>query len=134
MLSAVKRPVATRSTALCAMETMTSPCVRTRGAYERQKQPKPATRTLQATALPGGAGLPCNAGFQHHMVAVPPLPRSSLLQLVESSPHIVVAVARKGLVIFDDAGAPRTLGPSPEGVLGQDRSRLYPDLEEARKV
>jgi PAS domain S-box-containing protein len=70
----------------------------------------------------------------HHMDTVPRLPHIYFEKLLESSPDIVVAVDRKGFVIFYNDGARSTLGYSPEEVLGQHVSRLYPDLEEARKV
>src|SRR4029453_14080583 len=134
MLSAVNRPVATRPTALCAIETMTSACVRMRGAYERQKQPMLATQTTQAIALTRGVHRPTMVSILHPMDTRPRLPHIYFEKLLESSPDIVVAVDRKGFVIFYNDGAPSTLGYSPEEMLGQHVSRLYPDLEEARKV
>jgi len=62
------------------------------------------------------------------------LPAIYFEKLLESSPDIVVAVDRKGTIIFYNDGARSTLGYSPEEVLGQHVTRLYPDLSEARKV
>ena len=68
------------------------------------------------------------------MDTVPRLPPIYFEKLLESSPDIVVAVDRKGFVIFYNDGARSTLGYSPEEVLGQHVSGLYPDVAEARKV
>src|SRR5262245_66445168 len=68
------------------------------------------------------------------MDTVPRLPAIYFERLLESSPDIVVAVDRKGIIIFYNDGARSTLGYSPDEVLGQHVSRIYPDLEEARKV
>jgi PAS domain S-box-containing protein len=57
-----------------------------------------------------------------------------LEKLLESSPDIVVAVDRHGTISFYNDGARRTLGYTPEEVLGQHVTRLYPDIAEARKV
>lgn len=54
--------------------------------------------------------------------------------LLANSPDIVVAVDRRGTVIFYNDGARSSLGYSPEEVLGQHVTRLYPTLDEARKV
>src|SRR5262245_42114609 len=62
------------------------------------------------------------------------LPSIYFEKLLESSPDIVVAVDRAGTIIFYNDGARQTLGYSPEEVLGQHVTRLYPDLAEARKV
>ena len=62
------------------------------------------------------------------------LPSIYFEKLLESSPDIVVAVDRAGTIIFYNDGARQTLGYTPEEVLGQHVTRLYPDLAEARKV
>ena len=62
------------------------------------------------------------------------LPAIYFEKLLESSPDIVVAVDRQGIIGFYNDGARRTLGYAPEEVLGQHVTRLYPDLAEARKV
>jgi PAS domain S-box-containing protein len=68
------------------------------------------------------------------MATVSLLPRVYLEKLLENSPDIVVAVDRAGVITFYNDGARRTLGYTPEEVLGQHVTRLYPDLAEARKV
>src|SRR5262245_56824467 len=68
------------------------------------------------------------------MDTVPRLPAIYFERLLESSPDIVVAVDRKGVIIFYNDGARSILGYSPDEVLGQHVTRLYPDLAEARKV
>ena len=64
----------------------------------------------------------------------PRLPSIYFEKLLESSPDIVVAVDKKGVITFYNDGACRTLGYSTEDILGQHVTRLYPDLDEARKV
>src|SRR5262249_47653243 len=44
------------------------------------------------------------------------------------------AVDRHGIITFYNDGARQTLGYTPDDVLGQHVTRLYPDLAEARKV
>jgi len=68
------------------------------------------------------------------MATVSRLPSIYFEKLLESSPDIVVAVDRHGTIIFYNDGARQTLGYTPEEVLGQHVTRLYPDLAEARKV
>ncbi len=68
------------------------------------------------------------------MPTVPRLPPPYLEKLLASSPDIIVAVDRQGTIIFYNDGARRTLRYSSDEVLGQHVSRLYPDLDEARKV
>ncbi len=72
--------------------------------------------------------------FLPRMDTVPRLPAIYFEKLLENSPDIVVAVDRKGVIIFYNDGARSTLGYSPDEVLGEHVTRLYPDLEEARKV
>jgi PAS domain S-box-containing protein len=67
-------------------------------------------------------------------VPVSRLPSIYFEKLLESSPDIVVAVDRAGIISFYNDGARKTLGYTPEEVLGQHVTRLYPDLAEARKV
>jgi PAS domain S-box-containing protein len=62
------------------------------------------------------------------------LPSIYFEKLLESSPDIVVAVDRQGVIGFYNDGARQTLGYAPDEVLGQHVTRLYPDLAEARKV
>jgi PAS domain S-box-containing protein len=68
------------------------------------------------------------------MAPVSRLPAIYFEKLLESSPDIVVAVDRQGTIIFYNDGARQTLGYTPEEVLGQHVTRLYPDAAEARKV
>ena len=67
-------------------------------------------------------------------MSAPRLPSIYFEKLLESSPDIVVAVDRKGTIIFYNDGARQTLGYASAEVLGQHVTRLYPDLDEARKV
>lgn len=62
------------------------------------------------------------------------LPPTSLERLIESSPDIVVAVDRAGTVIFYNDGAEKNLGYSASEILGQSVMRLYPSVDEARRV
>ncbi len=62
------------------------------------------------------------------------LPKVYLERLVESSPDIVVAVDRKGTVIFYNDGAKRTLGYKPEEVLGKNVDVFYPSRAEAQRI
>jgi PAS domain S-box-containing protein len=68
------------------------------------------------------------------MSTVPRLPTTFFEKLLESSPDIVVAVDRAGRILFYNDGARQTLGYTPQEVLGEHVTRLYPDLAEARKV
>src|SRR5438093_3444718 len=68
------------------------------------------------------------------MASVSRLPSIYFEKLLESSPDIVVAVDRQGTITFYNDGARQTLGYTPDEVLGQHVTRLYPDLAEARKV
>lgn len=62
------------------------------------------------------------------------LPSSYLERLVESSSDIVVAVDRKGAIIYYNDGAERILGYSAAEILGQHVDLLYPSRAEARRV
>ncbi len=62
------------------------------------------------------------------------LPKVYFERLLETSPDIVVAVDRKGVVIFYNAGAEGSLGYQAGEVLGTPVERLYPDASEARRV
>src|SRR5262249_7348855 len=112
--------------------------VRTRDAYERQKQPVTvrtiATQATRAIPLTRVFPSPTMLQISRRMDTVPRLPHIYFEKLLESSPDIVVAVDRKGVIIFYNDGARSTLGYSPDEVLGQHVTRLYPDLAEARKV
>jgi PAS domain S-box-containing protein len=62
------------------------------------------------------------------------LSKERLEQLIARSTDIVVATDRKGTVVYYNDGAKRTLGYAPDEVLGQYVARLYPSLDEARRV
>jgi PAS domain S-box-containing protein len=62
------------------------------------------------------------------------LPQVYFEKLLESSPDIVVAVDRKGIIVFYNDGARQTLGYSSAEVLGQPVERLYPSREHAKRV
>ncbi len=62
------------------------------------------------------------------------LPPSYLERLVESSSDIVVAVDRKGSIIYYNDGAERNLGYSAAEILGKHVELLYPSLDEAHRV
>jgi PAS domain S-box-containing protein len=63
-----------------------------------------------------------------------PLTKDNFEQLVAHSGDIVVATDRAGTVVYYNDGAKRTLGYSPDEVLGQFVAMLYPSLEEAKRV
>jgi PAS domain S-box-containing protein len=67
-------------------------------------------------------------------VTVARLPTIYFEKLVEHSPDIVVAVDRRGIITFSNDGARQMLRYAADEVLGQHVTRLYPDLDEARKV
>lgn len=62
------------------------------------------------------------------------LPKIYFEKLLESSPDIVVAVDRRGTIIFYNDGAKQTLGHSATEVLGKNVALLYPSESEARRV
>ena len=61
-------------------------------------------------------------------------PPNYLEQLIESSPDIVVAVDRTGMIVFYNDGAEKTLGYTAHEILGQKVSVIYPTVDEARRV
>ncbi len=63
-----------------------------------------------------------------------PFPAHYLEQLIESSPDIVVAVDRAGTIVFYNDGAEKNLGYSAAEILGENVTKLYPSIEEARRV
>jgi len=63
-----------------------------------------------------------------------PLPAGYLQKLVESCPDIIVAVDRRGTIIFYNDGAGQNLGFSQEEMLGKSVLEIYPSLNEAKKV
>jgi PAS domain S-box-containing protein len=62
------------------------------------------------------------------------LSRERLQRLVDRSRDIVVATSRDGTVVYYNDGASRSLGYRMEEVLGTFVGRLYPSLEEAKRV
>jgi PAS domain S-box-containing protein len=61
-------------------------------------------------------------------------PPHYLEQLIEVSPDIVVAVDRSGTIVFYNDGAEKNLGYSAAEILGQNVVKLYPSIDEARRV
>src|SRR5689334_4559341 len=57
-----------------------------------------------------------------------------LNRLVETSPDIIVAVDMEGTIVYYNDGARRGLQYPPEEMIGQNVTRLYPSIEEARRV
>jgi len=57
-----------------------------------------------------------------------------LNRLVETSPDIIVAVDIKGTIVYYNDGARRGLQYTAEEIIGQNVSRLYPNIDEARRV
>ncbi len=62
------------------------------------------------------------------------LSKDRLEQLIARSTDIVVATDKHGIVTYYNDGAARTLGYSPEEILGKFVVQLYPDLAEAKRV
>ena len=62
------------------------------------------------------------------------LSKEKLERLTDRSADIVVATDRKGTVVYYNDGATRSLGYSPDEILGSFVGRLYPSLEEAKRV
>jgi PAS domain S-box-containing protein len=62
------------------------------------------------------------------------LPQIYFEKLLESSPDIVVAVDRAGVIVFYNDGARQTLGYASSEVLGKPVDRLYPTREHAKSV
>jgi PAS domain S-box-containing protein len=62
------------------------------------------------------------------------LTRGRLLQLVARSTDIVVGTDGDGTVVYYNDGAKKSLGYTAEEILGSYVVRLYPSLDEARRV
>jgi PAS domain S-box-containing protein len=62
------------------------------------------------------------------------LTRDRLLQLVERSTDIVVGTDGGGTVVYYNDGAKKSLGYTAEEMLGTYVAKLYPSLDEARRV
>jgi len=62
------------------------------------------------------------------------LDQNYLQRLIESSPDIVIAVNRDGTIIYYNDGARRNLRYSSTEIIGQRIDRIYPSMDEARRV
>jgi PAS domain S-box-containing protein len=62
------------------------------------------------------------------------LTRERFEQLIARSTDIVVAVDRKGIVVYYNDGASRILGYSAAEMMGTFVGRLFPDVAEAKRV
>ena len=62
------------------------------------------------------------------------LDRNYLHRLVESSTDIIIAVDRDGTIIYYNDGARQNLRYSQQEIIGQKIDRIYPSMEEARRV
>jgi PAS domain S-box-containing protein len=64
-----------------------------------------------------------------------PLDTKYLQRLVETSPDMIIAVDREGVISYYNDGARQNLGYAPEEVIGKPcTDSIYPSLEEARRV
>jgi PAS domain S-box-containing protein len=63
-----------------------------------------------------------------------PLAQQTLQRLIEASPDIVVATDARGTVAYYNDGARDNLGYTREEIIGREVWRLYPSLDEARRV
>ncbi len=63
-----------------------------------------------------------------------PLDPKHLEHLVESSPDIIIAVDRQGTINYYNDGARQNLGFSTDEIIGQPVTRLYPTIDEAKRV
>ncbi len=55
-------------------------------------------------------------------------------RLIESSPDIIIAVDKTGTVNYYNDGARTSLGYSSEEMIGEGCTRIYPSIDEARRV
>ena len=62
------------------------------------------------------------------------LDHNFIQQLVESSPDIIVAVNREGIIIFYNDGARRNLHYTSQEMIGEHVTHIYPSVDEARRV
>jgi PAS domain S-box-containing protein len=63
-----------------------------------------------------------------------PLDQKYFQRLIESSPDIIIAVDKDGTVNYYNDGARTSLGYSSQEIIGQNCTRIYPSIEEARRV
>ncbi len=61
-------------------------------------------------------------------------PREYLERLIESSPDVVIAVDRNGIIFYYNDGAEKILGYTAAEMLGHNVIGIYPSAEEARRV
>lgn len=64
----------------------------------------------------------------------PKFPPHYLEQLIESSPDIVIAVDRGGTIVYYNDGAEKNLGYTAAEILGEKVTKVYPSMEEAKRV
>jgi PAS domain S-box-containing protein len=62
------------------------------------------------------------------------LDKKYIQRLVEISPDIIVAVDSEGTIIFYNDGARTALHYAPEEIIGEKVTKIYPSIEEARRV
>jgi len=74
------------------------------------------------------------SAVQRHAAVPPKFPPHYLEQLIEISPDIVVAVDRTGTIVFYNDGAEKNLGYRSDEILGDHVIKLYPSLDEAKRV
>ncbi len=55
-------------------------------------------------------------------------------RLIASSPDIIIAVDKDGIVNYYNDGARTSLGYSSDEMIGQNCTRIYPSIDEARRV
>ena len=63
-----------------------------------------------------------------------PLDQKYFQRLIESAPDIIIAVDSNGIVEFYNEGARTSLGYSPDEMIGQNCVRIYPSIDEARRL
>jgi len=63
-----------------------------------------------------------------------PLDKKYFQRLLESSSDIIIAVDNSGIVNYYNDGARTSLGYSSEEIIGENCLRIYPSIEEARRV
>ena len=55
-------------------------------------------------------------------------------RLIESSPDIIIAVDKSGIVNYYNDGARTSLGYSSDEIIGENCTRIYASLDDARLV
>src|SRR6202023_2412130 len=69
-----------------------------------------------------------------HLKKMLPLDKKYFQRLLESSYDIIIAVDNSGIVNYYNDGARTSLGYSSEEIIGENCLRIYPSIEEARRV